>query len=299
MTPLRPLPLQKMPLAHLRPLRGWATDVDHTMTQKNGVLDPKALAMVHRLRQAKVPLVPVTGRSFQFGAHLGLLLPVDLVVSENGFAYHARQTPEGPLNPFVVIETNGSTTSVPLQSLQGVFEEKRKTLLTFFFNKVVGKFKQGRERLRLTEDFPGRIIELTLNLREFGANITPEETTRLHQIFQDAGFSTTHSSIHFHAWPTEFAHSKFSGFVTALQHHFPALLPKNLEHWVFSGDSANDHPMFASFPHTVGVRNVEDHLKTLGKDAPKYWTRAGYGEGFAELGRFLFQTGRISPANPL
>jgi len=56
--------------------------------------------------------------------------------------------------------------------------------------------------------------------------------------------------------------------------------------FVFAGDSPNDAPMFAFFPHAVGVANVRefaDRITTL----PAWVTRHEAGAGFAELADFL------------
>ena len=52
--------------------------------------------------------------------------------------------------------------------------------------------------------------------------------------------------------------------------------------YVFVGDSPNDAPMFAAFPHAVGVANVCDFEGRLAA-VPAYVTEARSGAGFAEL----------------
>jgi hydroxymethylpyrimidine pyrophosphatase-like HAD family hydrolase len=47
------------------------------------------------------------------------------------------------------------------------------------------------------------------------------------------------------------------------------------------GDSPNDAPMFAFFPHAVGVANVRDFAGRLAHE-PKYVTAAAAGAGFRE-----------------
>ncbi|HET9405095.1 MAG TPA: HAD family hydrolase, partial [Burkholderiales bacterium] len=58
------------------------------------------------------------------------------------------------------------------------------------------------------------------------------------------------------------------------------------EHHVFVGDSPNDAPMFAFFPHAVGVANVREFAGRLAHE-PKYVTTASSGAGFCELADFL------------
>ena len=58
------------------------------------------------------------------------------------------------------------------------------------------------------------------------------------------------------------------------------------ERFVFVGDSPNDSPMFAHFPHSVGVANVRDFAGSLESD-PAYVTTRAAGAGFAELADVL------------
>ena len=58
--------------------------------------------------------------------------------------------------------------------------------------------------------------------------------------------------------------------------------------FVFVGDSPNDAPMFAFFPHAVGtanVRDVEDRMPAT----PAYVTERPAGAGFAELAAALLE----------
>ena len=66
----------------------------------------------------------------------------------------------------------------------------------------------------------------------------------------------------------------------------PVILDAERERWIFAGDSPNDAPLFAYFPHSVGVANVRsfsDRIATL----PRYVTVGEAGAGFAELARAL------------
>ena len=55
---------------------------------------------------------------------------------------------------------------------------------------------------------------------------------------------------------------------------------------VFVGDSPNDAPMWAAFPHSVGVANVRDFGDGLDAE-PVYVTPSRAGAGFAELAEVL------------
>jgi hydroxymethylpyrimidine pyrophosphatase-like HAD family hydrolase len=51
---------------------------------------------------------------------------------------------------------------------------------------------------------------------------------------------------------------------------------------IFAGDSPNDQPMFAFFPHSVGVANVREFAERMNV-LPAWITRQERGPGFAEM----------------
>ena len=57
---------------------------------------------------------------------------------------------------------------------------------------------------------------------------------------------------------------------------------------VFVGDSPNDAPMFAFFPHSVGVANVAALAAPMSA-LPAYITEAGGWRGFAEVTELLLE----------
>jgi hydroxymethylpyrimidine pyrophosphatase-like HAD family hydrolase len=54
-----------------------------------------------------------------------------------------------------------------------------------------------------------------------------------------------------------------------------------LERAVFIGDSPNDEPLFAGFPHTIAVANIAKHLDRI-RHLPEYVTAAEAADGFVE-----------------
>ncbi|MNC92838.1 hypothetical protein D3C83_93440 [compost metagenome] len=52
--------------------------------------------------------------------------------------------------------------------------------------------------------------------------------------------------------------------------------------YAFVGDSPNDAPMFAHFPHAAGVANIREFEGRLAH-APRYVTSAAGGAGFCEF----------------
>jgi hydroxymethylpyrimidine pyrophosphatase-like HAD family hydrolase len=71
-----------------------------------------------------------------------------------------------------------------------------------------------------------------------------------------------------------------------LREEFAVDLDAAREAFVFAGDSPNDQPMFAFFPHGVGVANVLD-MSELMTDLPAWITPSRGSRGFAELAEAL------------
>ena len=60
---------------------------------------------------------------------------------------------------------------------------------------------------------------------------------------------------------------------------------------IYAGDSPNDEPMFAAFPFSVGVANIQAFAHRL-KSRPAYITKGHSGDGFAELAEILLTAKR-------
>ncbi len=67
-----------------------------------------------------------------------------------------------------------------------------------------------------------------------------------------------------------------------MRERFRVDLDADKERFVFVGDSPNDAPMFAYFPHSVGVANIRDFRGTLDAE-PAYICNQRCGNGFVEL----------------
>ena len=92
------------------------------------------------------------------------------------------------------------------------------------------------------------------------------------------------SSIHVNGWFGSY--DKLAMTRTLLAEEFGIDLDAEREQFVFVGDSPNDAPMFAFFPHSVGVANVRAFADRIATP-PEYVTQREAGAGFAELAAFL------------
>ena len=64
------------------------------------------------------------------------------------------------------------------------------------------------------------------------------------------------------------------------------------ERWAFIGDAPNDRSMFALFPRSVGVANIQPFLNEMASDRPACLTRASHGDGFIEFAHLLLEANR-------
>jgi hydroxymethylpyrimidine pyrophosphatase-like HAD family hydrolase len=67
---------------------------------------------------------------------------------------------------------------------------------------------------------------------------------------------------------------------------FNTELDEHADEFVFVGDSPNDAPMFAYFPHAVGVANIRAFAGRI-ESEPAYVTEAANGAGFCQVVDFL------------
>jgi hydroxymethylpyrimidine pyrophosphatase-like HAD family hydrolase len=88
------------------------------------------------------------------------------------------------------------------------------------------------------------------------------------------------SSIHVNGWFG--GYDKLSTTRLMMREEFGIDVERARDTIVFAGDSPNDQPMFAFFPHAVGVANVRA-MADLMTDLPAWITPSEGSRGFAEL----------------
>ena len=253
-------PLCALPAAHLAALHGVLTDIDDTLTA-DGAITPAALAALHRLAAAGVPVVAITGRPAGWSAAFALAWPVAAIVAENGAVLLRRQG--GRLQTDFVADA--ATRAAHQQRLQAC---ARAVLAA-----VPGA--------TLAQDSAGRLTDIAIDHSEFHP-LGADEIARVVALMQAHGLTATVSSIHINGWIG--AHDKPSGARWAVQQALGR--PWQPAEWVYVGDSTNDQAMFQALPLTVGVANIARFLPQL-QAFPGYVTRAERGDGFAELASAL------------
>ena len=88
------------------------------------------------------------------------------------------------------------------------------------------------------------------------------------------------SSIHVNGWFG--AYDKLTMTRELCSRVFGCDIDAERDRVLFVGDSPNDAPMFAFFPHSVGVANVRAFLQRIAIP-PVYITREEAGAGFVEI----------------
>jgi hydroxymethylpyrimidine pyrophosphatase-like HAD family hydrolase len=192
--------------------------------------------------------------------------PVDAVVGENGALYMRYDTAQGRLLRRFV--DDDATRRAHRERLA----------------EIAQKILAGVPGCALASDQLYRETDLAIDFCEDVVALPREAVDRIVALMQAEGMTAKASSIHVNGWFGSY--DKLTMTRTLLAEAFGTDLDAERGRMVFVGDSPNDAPMFAYFPHAVGVANVRefaDRIATL----PAYVTEAAAGAGFAELAGFL------------
>jgi len=250
------------PLKELRPegVRALLVDIDDTLTT-DGKLTAGAYAALERLKRAGKILVPVTGRPAGWCDHIARMWPVDAVVGENGAFYFCYDAGARKLiRRFLEDEATRAANRARLEAV-------RDRIL----REVPGS--------ALASDQPYRETDLAVDFCEDVPRLPAAAVERIVSIMEASGMTAKRSSIHVNGW---FGHYDRLGMTrTLMQERFGVDLERARADYAFVGDSPNDAPMFAFFPHSVGVANVRDFLERM-PVRPTFVTTARCGAGFAE-----------------
>jgi HAD superfamily hydrolase (TIGR01484 family) len=249
-------------LGELRgPVRALFTDLDGTLTS-DGRLDDNTLRALGDLFGAGLPVVLVTGRPAGWGHSLASLFPFAAVVTENG---GLSFVPE----------------SGAFRKLYGVAEDE----LPEWRSRMQASARAIMSAVpgaRLSADSAYREVDLAIDWNE-EVSLSTAEADRIVGLLRADGFAASRSSVHVNYGPPTF--DKFTASQRILEDVFGEVFDDKgtrLDDYVFVGDSLNDAPMFAGFPKSVGVANIQERWDEL-PHKPKYKTDASEGAGFCEL----------------
>ena len=258
-------PLVAFALAERRRIRGVFFDIDDTLTT-DGVLHADAYCGVERLQQAGLLTIPITGRPAGWCDHIARMWPVDSVVGENG-AFYFRYDREARRMRRRFVD-DAATRARNRERLYAIGEE--------IVRSVPGS--------AIAADQHYREADVAIDFSEDVPRLAPDAIDRIATLMRDAGLTAKVSSIHVNGWFG--THDKLSTTRLLMQECHQVDVERERASFVFVGDSPNDAPAFAYFPHAIGVANVRDF--DLSPDQqPAYVTRARYGEGFCEAADYI------------
>jgi len=254
-------PFDQFPESEKKRIKFVLTDIDDTLTI-HGRLPSVALAAMERLRSAGVTVIPITGRPAGWCDHIARMWPVDAVVGENG-AFYFR------------------------------YDDKQKTMLRRYWRSASQR-ADDRKKLNILKktileqvsgcgvsaDQAYREADLAIDFCEDVAPLPMSSVDKIVDLFHQAGAQVKVSSIHVNGWFGEY--DKLAMTQRLFDKFFKANLDQVRTSVIYVGDSPNDEPMFAHFPHAVGVANVQNFANQM-SHKPAWVTKNIGGYGFAEM----------------
>ena len=274
--PRPPRPLHEMPREVAAAVHTVLTDIDDTLSSE-GRLTAAAYTALEQLHDAGLRVVPVTGRPAGWCDHVARFWPVAGVVGENGAFYMWH---EGGSSG-----SGGSVGQGRLHTRHWVDDAGRAA--------SVAGIVAVRERI--LAEVPGcavasdqfcRLYDLAIDFREDVPPLPGVQIDRIVALMQAAGMTAKVSSIHVNGWFGEWDKLTMVRLMLAERWGIDIDAAAARERIVFAGDSPNDEPMFAFFPHAVGVANVLAHRSRL-RSLPAWVTPSAAGAGFVELAQHL------------
>jgi HAD superfamily hydrolase (TIGR01484 family) len=254
-------PLGEFPLEARRAIRGVLTDIDDTLTL-HGRLPAAAYTALERLREAGLIVIPVTGRPAGWCDHIARLWPVDAVVGENGAFWFRHDRQAGRLVKRYVIDA------------------KERALRARRLDAIAGRVLAEVPGCAIASDQAYREADLAIDFREDVPALPMEQVQRIVKIMEQEGLTAKVSSIHVNGWFG--GYDKLSTARLMLREEFAIDIDRARDEFVFAGDSPNDQPMFAFFPHAVGVANVREFAEMM-TSLPAWVTLSPGAYGFGEL----------------
>ena len=239
------------------------TDIDDTLTTE-GKLIAESYSALWRLQDAGFKVILVTGRPAGWCDALARQWPVDGVIGENG--------------GFYFVERSGG---LKRRYVQPALDRKANNLKRrLLWQGLKIKFPKVR---RAADQF-ARKLDLAIDVCEDEPALSKKQTEEILHHLRSAGATAKLSSIHINAWYGDF--DKATTCLLYLKEVHGVSKVEALEQSVYLGDSPNDEPLFALFPHSIGVQNVEKFLDQMAH-RPSYITEAPGGLGFAEAAQVL------------
>lgn len=230
------------------------TDMDDTLTF-GGKLAARTYTALEQLQRASIKVIPVTAAPAGWCDQMVRMWPVDAVIGENG-ALSMLARKGGIERNFWSGETTVDTDMQQLHVLRDL---------------AVARLPEAR----VAADQPFRLASLAFDLP-----MSREATGTLVELLRANGARVAVNSLWVLAWIGDC--DKLAMARRLMREVFDLDIDTAAGSVVYVGDSANDAPMFAHFPKSVGVSTVVEHLHAIAH--PPTWVTVGPGgEGFVEV----------------
>ncbi|MDP7114264.1 MAG: HAD-IIB family hydrolase [Myxococcota bacterium] len=254
-----PCPLEELDQKTCRGLVALFTDIDGTMTDADGRIPARSFAAMERVSATGLPVVVVTGRPAGWCDMIARTWPVHGVVGENG---GLALWIEGGRMLREYVE-DADTRAGHASRLERIAADA--------LAQVPG--------CAIAADQPYRELDLAVDFAEDVAPLDDAAIDRIVAVFARHGAHAKVSNIHVNGWFGDY--DKLGMCRRMAGRWFELDLDDDAGHATFLGDSPNDEPMFAHFPHAIGVANVRRFLGRL-RHAPGYVTGGDGAVGFGE-----------------
>lgn len=242
-----------------QPIQFLFTDIDDTLTN-NGQLHPAAYASLWNLADHGIHVIPVTGRPAGWCEMIARFWPVQGVIGENG-AFYFRYFKQKMHRHFFVDEKTRKENQKRLDSIQD-------EILTTIPGTA------------LASDQFCRLFDLAIDFCEDIPALDTASVQKIISVFHKHGAQAKASSIHVNGWFGDY--NKLVMVLKYLEQEWNCSADGAKIKAGFSGDSPNDEPMFAFFPHSFGVANIKNFISQL-QSPPTYVTTQEGGQGFIEI----------------
>lgn len=258
-------PLSELTRTDALGLQAVFTDIDGTLTDEHLRLPSRVYAAMEDAQAAGLAVIPITGRPAGWCDLIARTWPVDGVVGENGGLYFRRE--DAPHGGHRMIRRFAQPADVR--------SANRARL-----DALAGDILRAVPGTALASDQDYRVFDIAVDFCEDVPRLPESEIDRIVALCKAAGCTVKVSSIHVNAWFGAFDKGsmclRFGREV--LDRDFGGA---DADTAIFFGDSPNDAPLFALFPHGVGVagvRRMVDRIATL----PRWITDGDGADGFVE-----------------
>lgn len=229
--------------------------MDETLTY-HGRLSALTYSALERLQESNIVVLVVTAAPAGWCDQMARMWPIDGVISENGGIYIRKEKSGNVLRRFWHRD-----------------DEKDDILARLL--SVGKKIEMSIPNAKIASDQPFRLSSIAFSKPE-----TSDDINAIVAALHSEGLNTTINNIWIIGWIGSY--DKLSMTRRVFREYYNLDIENMGDQIAYSGDSANDAPMFNFFRNSVGVSTVQRYLSDI--PVPPTWITEGPGGvGFVEL----------------